>query len=179
MNTRFNRSHARAGQAMIELMIGLIMILILLEGTAQFILIASAHTNIDSVIRGQTGFIAMSPLSTEDTPRYIQTWQPGADGQRFTADDQPVIGSPSNVISRIAGSSVANATEWAQFDKLTHPSSLEALHQEPVPLVALGFVGVRDTTTVPVSDTAQELFYNKSAVTVQEDTWLPIMNGLY
>jgi hypothetical protein len=43
----------------------------------------------------------------------------------------------------------------------------------------LGFVDVSQSTTVPVSDLAQSLFYNSPSVTVKEDVWMPIMNGLY
>ncbi len=171
---------------MIELMMGMIMILILLAGAVQFLDVADAHTGIDSCIRGGRsesdilgcGFIAMSPRTLEDTPRYIETWQPGADGQRFTADDRATCGSP-DVIGDIANGSVNAATDWDAFSRLARPSSLEALHQSPVPLMALGFIGIRQTTAVPVSQIAQDLFYGSASVTVQEDCWMPIMNGLY
>ena len=163
---------------MIELLLGIILILILLTGTLQFLTVAGAHTRIDSGIRGKTGFLAMSPRTEEDTPRCIANWQPGPDGQRFTADDQVVPGSP-NTVAAIANGSVASATDWKEFGLLTRPSSLAALHDIPVPLMSLGFIGIRWSTTVPVSAIAQELFYGKSDVTVQEDAWIPIMNGLY
>jgi hypothetical protein len=163
---------------MIELMMGMILVLILLAGAVQFMDVADAHTGIDSGVRGRTGFLAMSPRTLEDAPRYIETWQPGADGQRFTADDRATCGSP-DVIGTIANGSVNAATDWDAFSRLTRPSSLEALHQSPVPLMALGFIGIRQTTTVPVSQLAQDLFYGNASVTVQEDCWLPIMNGLY
>lgn len=178
MNTRHPYAHSRAGQAMIELMLGVILILILLVGTVQFVEVADAHTGIDARIRGRSGFLAMSPILLEDTPRYITTWQPGTDGQRFTADDQPVFGSP-DAINRIASDTVNNPADWSVLSGLRQTSSLESLHQNPVPLMALGFIGIRQSATVPVSDIAQELFYDKSTVTVQEDCWMPIMNGLY
>jgi hypothetical protein len=178
VNTHYHNHHSHAGQAMIELMIGVITILILLVGTVQFLAVADAHSGIDSTIRGQTGVLAMSPLTIEDMPRYIQTWQPGPDGQRFTADDQATCIGPTT-ITTIANDSVYNMTDWNEFANLTQPSSLDALHQAPPPLMALGFRNVQQSTTVPVSQFAQELFYGNAFVTVKEDVWMPIMNGLY
>ena len=185
-----HNTSSRAGQAMIELMIGVILILILLSGAVQFMLVADAHTAIDGGgggqngvggrlgVRGRTGYLAMLPLTAEDTPRCIGNWAPGADGQRGTADDQVIPGSPATIVA-IAANSATNATQWSEFSHLEHTSSLERLLQTPTSLMALGFVGIRYSCTVPVSTIAQELYYSKPDVTVQEDVWLPIMNSLY
>jgi hypothetical protein len=177
MNTP-RHNDRRAGQAMIELMLGMIMLLILLIGAVQFLEVADAHTGIDSVIRGRTGFIAMSPRLLEDSPRYIQNWDPGTDNQRFTADDHATC-IPATTIQTIANGSAAGTAGWDAFSRLSQPSSLAALRGDPVPLMALGFIGLRLNSTVPVSEFAQELFYDHAEVLVQEDCWIPILNGLY
>ena len=168
----------QSGQAMIELMLGVILILILLTGSVQFLQVASAHSSIDGGVRARTGIKALSPLTEEDTPRYILNWDPGADGQRYTADDQATNGSPQTIVD-IADRSVATATDWNKCGNLAHPSSLEALGQIPVPLSSLGFIGIRWSTLVQIEPIAQELFYGNAFATVQEDVWVPIMNGLY
>lgn len=180
MEMKKNNPASRSGQAMIELMLGIILILILLTGNELFQFVASAQTNMDGKIRGNTGFLAMSPLTEEDTPSYIVNWTPGPDGQRFTADDQTVpFPGGVNAISTIAADSVAHVTDWNQIGSLAYPCSLEALGQLPTPLMSLGFVGTSQTTIVPVSEAAQGLFYGNANATVQESVWIPILNGLY
>ena len=75
-----DRRHLRAGQAMIEMMLGVILIMLLIAGMVQFVTIASTHSAIDAKIRGDAGVVAMSPLTAWDTPDYILTWKAGPDG---------------------------------------------------------------------------------------------------
>jgi len=181
MHKRNPNHQSRAGQAMIELMLGMILILILLAGTVQFLNVANAHTGMDATIRGQAGYLAMSPGPAENTPKYIQTWLPGPDGQPFTADDVAQLKSPNtpNAIAVIANESVVAPADWTVLDTLSNTPSLEVLSQEAGFLTALGFVDVSEAATVPVSDLAQSLFYSSQSVTVKEDVWMPIMSGLY
>lgn len=173
----------QSGQAMIEVMIGIILILIVVVGAVQFLIVSDTHSGIDGSIRGKTGFLAMSPFTLADSPSYFQTWDPGGDGQRFTADDKPLPagGLPPNTIAAIANYSVRDQTptDWNTFGNLAHPSSLDALHAVPVPLVDLDFVTTHQAIAVPIEDIAQQLFYGNAFATVQEDVWLPIMKGLY
>lgn len=168
----------RSGQAMIELMLGLILILLLLVGSTEFMTVANKHNDLTSVIRSQAGLRALAPVLIEDTPPYIVNWQPGTDGQRYTADDVSTLGSPVT-ISRVASYSVANASDWNAVGTLAQPSSLEQLQQDPPPLAALGFVNSSMSVSLPVSAIAQDLFYNQPEILVQEQIWLPNVNELY
>jgi len=177
MNERLYNHPFRAGQAMIELMLGMILVLILLAGTVQFLNVANTHTGMDATARGQAGYLAMSS-PTENTPRYITPWLPGPDGQEFTADDVAQTGPP-DTIALIANNSVADPTDWKVLNAFSNTPSMEVLSQESGALTALGFVDVSESATVPVSDLARSLFYDSESVTVKEDVWMPIMNGLY
>ena len=169
---------SRAGQAMIELMISVLMILILVAGTVQFMDVANMHRAIDARIRGDAGVVAMSPLTFFDTPAYALDWKEGDDGQRGTADDRMIVGPPS-ALYFVADHSARSASDWNLFSQLSHPSSLAELHQNPLPMIALGFVGVRLSQDVPVSDIVRQLVYNSPSVTVREDVWIPVTKGLY
>ena len=169
---------SRSGQAMIELMAGLILILLVVVGALQFIDIAWVHSAIDSRIRGDAGVVAISSPQYVDQPDYILTWREGTDGQRLTADDKKVLGSPG-VLYTIADHSTAKPADWSEFTLLSHPSALESLHSAFVPLSALGFIGVRQSHDVPVRQLIQDLVYNKPSVHVSEEVWLPVTKGLY
>lgn len=163
---------------MIELMVSVLMILILIAGTVQFMDVANMHRAIDSRIRGDTGVLALSPLTTFDTPAYALNWEAGPDGQRGTADDKMDVGQPTALYT-LSDHSARSVSDWAEFTKLSHPSSLAELHQNSPPMIALGFVGVRLTQDVPVSDIVRQLIYNSPSVTVREDVWVPATKGLY
>jgi hypothetical protein len=183
---RNEKTSNRSGQAMIEAMIGVILILILVAGMVQFVDIARAHSRIDSRIRGDAGVAAMSPQLHEnwDTPSYIVTWTPGRDGQRYTADDQAVVGSP-DALRLIADHSVRANTDsdWNRFDDLeqrtSHGSSLRNMHQPPLRMIELGFAGMRGREIVPVTNIIQELIYDRPDVLVQETVWIPVTRDLY
>lgn len=162
---------------MIELMLGVILIMLVLAGSLQFIDIASMHSAIDAHVRGDAGVVAMSPLTYWDTPACIKTWTPGPDGP-YTAGDQIVPGTP-NTLNTIANYSVRVPTDWNEFDQLRTPSSLVPLHLTLTSPEGLGFIGVRIAQDVPVSDIIQELVYPKPTVTVREDVWFPVTKGLY
>jgi len=169
-----------SGQAMIELMLGVIMIMLLLAGTELLLSIANAHCSIDGGVRARSGTAAFT-ASPDDTPRNIGNWQAGPDGLQYTADDVASI-SYNNTVGLIAGNTATNQAQMAEYlalAKFARPSSFATLSQAPAPLGALGFVGYRWSTTVPVSQIAQDLFYNSQNVTVQEDVWMPVMSGLY
>jgi len=171
---------ARSGQAMIEMMVGVIVILIVVVGLVQYMAVAGMHRSIDSQIRADTGVTAMSPLTYYDTPSYILNWTVGPDNQPYTADDQVQVGS-SATLTTIANKSVLTSDpgEWNEFDSLSHASSLKAVHQDSQPTAALGFVGVCLQQKVDVSSAAQELFYRSPYVTVKEIVWMPATEGLY
>ena len=163
---------------MIELMIGLILILILVAGAIQFMVVAFAHSRLDGNLRGETGLRALSPQAFLDTPQYLQTWNPGPDGQRLTADDQAVAAS-SRTLGVIANDSVVNTTDWNVLNSLANGSSLRQVAQSAAPEADLGFVKKGQSLSVLVSDVAQKLFYSQDTVIVKEEVWLPIMTGLY
>lgn len=169
---------------MIEMMLGIILVMILLAGVVLFADVSLMHGAIDSRIRGDAGVVALSPLTYLDIPDYIRNWREGPDGQRLTADDQKVLTSP-NALADIANRSVraGHATDWAQVDEAERRSgricSLKSLKQTPVPVVALGFVGVRIERDVQVPQSTQDLLYNSPVVKVQEETWVPECKDLY
>lgn len=182
-----DKTVGRTGQAMIEAMIGVILILILVAGTVQFVDVARAHYVIDSRIRGDAGVIATSPplpLASPDIPAYILTWTPGVDGQRNTADDQAVLG-PATTLYHLADHSTRATvpSDWNTFNDLAtitgHGSSVINLHQSPVQMSELGFVGVYGKLTVPISSLVQSLFYSHPDVVVREVVWVPVTRDLY
>ena len=163
---------------MIELMLGLILILMLLVGSVQFMYVANAQNNITANLRGDVGARAMSPLLTEDTPPCIGNWQSGPYGQRFTADDVSTPGDQGR-FSQIASYSVANAADWNAVGAIIQPCALELLQQPPPSLTPLGFVNSSQSVSLPVSAIAQDLFYNRPEILVKEQIWLPFVNELY
>ena len=163
---------------MIELMLGMILILILVAGTIQFMVVAFAHAGLDGNLRGEVGLLALSPQAFQDTPRYIQTWDPGADGQRLTADDQAKLTS-SRTLAVIANDSIVQPTDWNFLNALSKGCSLRQIDQSAAPEANLGFVKKTQALSVSVSDVAQNLFYASDTIIVKEEVWLPILNGLY
>ena len=82
------------GQAFVELILGIIVIIIILTGGVQHLAVSNAHRALTTTVRGEVGELALSDSPTISAPLYIRTWNPGRDGIRHTDDD--TVHNPRN-----------------------------------------------------------------------------------
>jgi hypothetical protein len=79
--------NAARGQAMIELIIGLVAVLALFAGLVQISTLAKAQNDTLADARRRVGLWAISDTTIADSPDYIRHWSDGPDGSPYTADD--------------------------------------------------------------------------------------------
>lgn len=163
---------------MIEFMVGLLVVVVLLAGLLQLVALASARSEIIGRVRGEAGQRAMTPGALTALPQYLQSWEPGADGRRYTADDLPLIDSPSELRQRIVAQSVADSTDWHWIDE-RHYRDLAALMDAGLWSAALGFVRADETADVPVIPAIRAWVYHKDSIRVGDEVWLPRTGDLY
>ncbi len=110
MNSNFPGSSARAipggqaGQAIVELVVGLIAIVVLFMGMLQIQRLAREHTQVLSAARQQAGQDALAGayVLRGDLPKFIHDWQPGPDGAQYSQDDVAQLDNPGTVSMSIA-----------------------------------------------------------------------------
>jgi len=170
------------GQAAIELIASLLLLMILITGIIHVNRMARTSLFLHSVLRGTAGVEAMESTTTFGAPDYISDWQPGADAQRYTADDQPVRNGArlAGILSSLTGHSVRREDDWSQVvDSTRLPVSEIQLYKAPIPAVILGSAHETETLHVPVDPVIRQLIYDKDDVAIKEEVWMPLMGGLY
>ena len=175
-------SARRSGQAAIEFVASLLLLLLILTGIIQINRMARTSLFLQAVLRGDAGEQAMQGGALSVSPPYISDWEAGADAVRYTADDQPVR-NPAMLpatLSLLSGFSVKNPGDWTYVASDSRlPVSMIRLHSSPMAAATLGFVHAEETLRVPVDALLRQLVYDKDEVAIKEEVWMPLMGGLY
>jgi len=171
-----------AGQAAVEFIASLLLVLLVLTGIIHVARLARTSLFLHAVLRGDTGRRAMRGGVLARAPTHISDWSPGADDIRHTADDQPVRNGLAvlNAAQTLTDLSVRSDSDWtfvAQDSRL--PLSMIRLRDSPNSATIVGFVHGEETLHVPVDHVLRELVYDKDDVAIKEEVWMPLMGGLY
>jgi len=172
----------RSGQAAIEFVACLLLLLLVIAGTIHVNRMARTSLFLHSVLRGLSGKEAMESGSASVAPTYISDWQAGTDGDRYTADDTAVRNGAAlpSILGTLTRLSVKEESDWsAVVDKSVLPVSMATLQHSPVASTVLGFVHREETLHVPVGTVIRQLVYDKDKVAIKEEVWMPLMGGLY
>ncbi|MFN2351859.1 MAG: hypothetical protein ABR497_07925 [Kiritimatiellia bacterium] len=166
------------GQAMVEMTVGLVAIMVLLSALIQIGDLAYWRSRTMAEAREDAGLLAMS--DTYQPPPleryiYIQNWLKGPDGRFFTHDDVPMTptGTVSHALQLVgAGSGMTGATEptnnpFAQMD--TGLGNVEDF----------ALVQSRKTENRPVLPLIQRLVYGRESIDVESEAWLVWTEGIY
>lgn len=88
--------HTRSGQAIIEMVVGIVALLLVFAGLVQLGLFSHARTQMMMEAREQAAVYASSDGGVSDSlPRYIYDWDRGRDERRHSADDEPILSAYS------------------------------------------------------------------------------------
>lgn len=172
------RGHCRQGQAMIELVAGLFVIVILVAGMLQIVALATARSEISGRVRGEAGRRAMSEGGSLARPEYIREWETGPDQRRYTADDIAHLDSPSALRRDIVLRSLPGATDWPWLGERVN-RQMANLVDDPMWATAFGLVRAEEYASVPASTAFRNWIYGKNEIRVGDEVWLTLTGELY
>ena len=158
------------------------MLLLLVTGMIHVNRMARTSLFLHSVLRSIAGQRAMEGGAVSDAPQDISDWQAGADGQRYTADDQPVRNGAAlpAILDTLVNDSVKKQDDWSYVkDSSLLPASMIQLHSLPMLATLSGFVHEEETLHFNVDPVIRHLVYDKEQVAIKEEVWMPLMGGLY
>ncbi len=169
---RAAQPRARAGQAMVEFVIAILVVVIILAGYFQLMEIAGARGDILRSIRSETGKKALSPGLLLDRPEYIREWQEGDDELRHTADDESVSGSISVTLGAgVVEHSVSDSGNWTYLDNAVN-SDFASL-RGGLSAAALGLVHEKESEKVDLMPAMRNWIVGKDYVLVGSELWMP------
>lgn len=160
---------ARAGQAIAELVVGLIALLVVIMGMLQIQSLALAHTQTLNDARAEAGGYALdsSYIPHYSPPVWISDINPGRDKIRYSQDDQKMQGSPSLVTDGIvAHANPAELSKYASGNELSAASSAYGLMNE------LYLTHGRQRSQVETFPLIRSIVYNADVIQLQSDVWL-------
>jgi hypothetical protein len=162
----------RSGQALVELAVGLLVIVLLTTGIIGFVQLSGAKGETLAEARAEAGRKAASGgLAVSQSPDFFRDWEEGADGLRHTADDTKQRDSASR-LQNLAGQSVPDESQWALLESRRH-SSMARLGRGTFPMGALSMVHAEEARTVELSPAMRDWIVGKDSITVASDVWLP------
>lgn len=168
------RERGRSGQAVTELVVALVALLVLFAGIVQISFLGFLHTRMMTEARRQAGVKAMQDASSFAGPDYIAARTVGADGIRYSRDD----GTDDGDVSLFQ----AGMVRYAQPDRLNGqcPSNaFSQLYESTFPQLQFGLVegeAVASTNLIPVVRT---LLYRADTIDVVGKAWLIWTKGIY
>ena len=169
---RYRRSVS--GQAMIEFVVAILLVVIVLAGLLQFVELAGIKGLLLAAIRREAGEQALGQrIVLGAAPVYILDWEAGADQIRHTADDTADRGLAGNTLqAAVVDRSVANPADWSYLDD-AHNTAIPVLHASPLPLGALGFIHADLEAEVTLLPAMRDWLIGKESITIGTELWFP------
>lgn len=162
------------GQALVEFVIAILMVVIVVAGTLQFIEMAGMRGELMAEIRGEAGQRALSPLNlVGNTPEYLRTWEEGPDALRHTADDRALPASESQTLQvRILDRTDDPAGDGRILDGVVN-ADLPLTRAAARPMSTLGMLHVERREAITLSPAMRDWVYGRERVTVGAEVWMP------
>lgn len=168
-------SSRKSGQALLELVVGLVAILVLFAVIVQLGRLQRAHTQTLLEARAEAGERAMQQgyTVTLPGPQYIRDWEPGSDEKAYSQDDIPRLGSPGILASNIL--SLALPQPLADYV----PDNPITEHSPSVNMDAFSLVnGTAQSESIALLPIIQRLIYAEDSITMDARVWLTWTEGI-
>jgi hypothetical protein len=164
----------RTGQAMIEFVVAILLVVIIMAGLLQFVEIAGIKGLLLGAIRREAGELALGQRTVLGAaPDYILDWKPGADAIRHTADDTFDSGIAGNTLqAAVIDQSVAAPADWSYLYD-AHNTAIPNLHISGQPAGALGFIQADLDEEVTLLPAMRDWLIGKESITVGTALWFP------
>ncbi|MBU4365879.1 MAG: pilus assembly protein [Verrucomicrobia bacterium] len=163
------------GQAMVEFMVGLVVMLVLLAGLIQIGQLTHARTRTMIAARAAAGLLAMNPTPPlSETALLITDWVPGPDRRRHTHDDMALV--TSNAVT-LPGELVGQA--HLERVPAAPTNALSTLKDSPNPAGDFFLVKGEASASVPILPIIRRLVYAHPTLEVESTAWLVWTGGIY
>jgi hypothetical protein len=184
MKTSSFRTDRKTGQALIEFMIGSIVVLVLVAGCLQLAAMCKAHGETMADARKQAGVNAMMDIgpgmAVLYTPDYIKDWEEGADNRTLTRDDVSTRGDPGAFQRTVVERSVQNQAEWSIIDNIPD-NRMSALHGDAGVVNSFGLVkgSAKKKVRLDIIPAFKHLVYDADTINVECEVWMTHTGEVY
>jgi len=176
--------HPRSGQALVELMVGLVVVMVLVAGILQIASMTSAHTDAMAEARQEVAPLTlldlepgMGVLSDAD---YIKDWHEGADERRLSRDDYSDDGNTVGFQDLIVDKTAHDPSGWAVIDSSPN-NRISALRADPMVITSFGLVkgSATESARLDMLPAFRHLVYRSDTIDVEATAWMTLCKGIY
>lgn len=167
------RSH-RSGQAIVELMVALVVMLVLVAGILQIGSMGVSQSKLMSEARREAGQKALLDVASFSAPEFIGACTPGPDGIAFSRDDDTTPGDTALLQLGIARYAHPDDLNLRRPDNTVSTIARSAFPQE-----VMGLVDGEATTNFPLFPVMRRLIYDRESVALAGKVWMTWTKGLY
>lgn len=164
----------RSGQAIVELVVALVVILVLMAGLIQIGSMGVSHSRLMGEARREAGRKALLDESSFSSPRFIGAITPGGDGIPFSRDDDA---TPGNLVLLTAG--IVDHARPDELDRRRPDNAISLMASSAFPEALMGLVDGEATTNVALLPIVRQLIYGKEPVMLQGKAWMTWTKGVY
>ena len=176
--TRRRQRAACGGQAAIEFLAGIIVILAVFAAIAQLVSLTRADLDGMSRARREAGRLALTPLEVANNPEYILNWKPGDDNRTYSRDDTHTLASAGDFASAFTEPLAPAQPESTLMARIPH-NAIQDLSDSARPVTRFGLVSARVLDSVSLLPAVRHLLYDATDVELENIVWLTSTTDIY
>ena len=175
---------SKSGQAMVEVMVGMVVILVLISSILQIASMCRAHTDVMVEARAKAAERCMFELPPGidiiSDAKYIGDWYEGDDQRRLSRDDENDTGDTTAFQSLVVDKSVNDAGGWDVIDGVPN-NRISRLRSDPMVISSFGLVKGRatDSAKLDMLPAFRHLVYEADSIEVEATAWMTLCKGVY
>ena len=162
------------GQALTELVVALVAIMVITAGLLQLSLLGVMHTGAMSEARRRAGAAAMQDAGSLSGPEYIAARTEGSDGMAYTRDDGRTLASVDDLQRRLVAYSHPDS-----LGQQVNSNSFTVMSQNQFPYLGFGLVEGKKDDRMALVPVIRSLVYRADEVEVEGKAWLTWTKGIY
>ena len=167
------RGGPRSGQALVEFVVALVIVLVLFAGLLQIGSMGLAHTDAMIEARHDAGAESLSALAPFSAAQYVSAVTPGPDQVPYSRDDVHTPGFAGNIGSLVTYAHPQDLARQEQGNAFT------LVANSAVPESLFGLVQGEARRSITLFPIVRELLYRSDDVDVQATAWMTWTEGLY
>lgn len=170
-------THSKSGQALAELIVGVVAVMVLFALILQLGHLSRARTETLLEARADAGRDAMNPVYQFPLtgPQSIRDWSPGGDESRYSEDDEELLTGGDMLNDEIL--SVLPDGSLTTYIPMTHP--IQDVYQSGLPQDAWQLVHDRESSDdVEILPVLRHLIYDADSISLEKEVWMTWLGGL-
>lgn len=167
-------NNKRSGQAIVELVVALVVILVLTAGLLQIGSMGVHHSRLMSEARREAGRKALLEVSSFASPRFIGACTTGSDGIPFSRDDDTTPGDVA-----LLGAGIVDYAHPDELDRRQPDNIVSVMAGSAFPQELLGLVDGEATTNVLLLPIVRQLIYDRESLPLHGKAWMTWTRGIY